>query len=109
MTSLLAQISLIPTAVWVAFVASTVIPFLSALATKAPSFLTGALTLALSALDGFLAVWAKAGEGFDWRAALGATLGAWAIAALTHSKVLKGTAIEAQLHAVGTTTHHPRG
>lgn len=101
MTSVLAQLAVIPTAVWVAFIASTAIPFLSALATRAPSFLTGALTLALSAADGFFSVWAKQGDAFSWRAALAATLIAWAIAALTHSKVLKGTAVEAQLHAIG--------
>lgn len=101
MSTLLHLLNTVPTPLLIGFVVSNVIPYLSALATKAPSWATGAITLALSTLTGFLSEWAAQGSAFDWKAALGASLVSWAVAALHHSKILAGTQVEAQLYAVG--------
>jgi hypothetical protein len=91
----------VSTAAVVSLLTATLIPFLSALVTRVPSFLTGVVTAVLAIVSGFLAEWAANPDHFDWKAALGTALAAWAIAALTHSKVLKGTAVEAELQARG--------
>lgn len=91
----------IPAAVWIGMICSTVIPFLSALATKAPSFLTGTLTALLAGVTGVLTDLAATSD-VTWKAA-GAALLSWLIATVTHSKVLSGTTVERDLHAVGTT------
>jgi hypothetical protein len=96
--SLFAQL---PAATVAGFIAATVIPYLSALVTRHPGWWTGAITLLLSALNGVFTQWAAHGDGFDWKAAVGAALISWVIAVVSHSKVLKGTAVEARLHAAG--------
>lgn len=95
----LALLGNIPVAVWIGLLLSTVIPFLSALATKAPSFLTGVVTALLSGLTGVLTTLAASGD-VTWRSA-GAALLSWLIATTTHSKILAGTKTEDDLHAVG--------
>jgi hypothetical protein len=95
----------LPPALIAALIASLVIPAVSQLLTKRPtSWVTGVLTLALSAADGFFSLWASQGDGFNWKSAVGATLVAWGIAALSHSKVIKRTDIERWL-----VTHGNRG
>lgn len=98
--SILTLLGNVPVAVWIGFVLSTVIPAVAALATKGPSFLTGAITLLLSGLTGVLSTLAASGD-VTWRSA-GAAVVSWLIAATAHSKILAGTTIETQLHAVGS-------
>lgn len=90
-----------PLAVVAGILAANVIPYLSALATKAPTWATGALTLLLAGLDGFFAAWAAQGDQFDWRGAAGTALAAWVVAIMQHRAVLSGTATESRLHSVG--------
>jgi hypothetical protein len=96
----------VPVAVWIGLICSTLIPALSAVATRAPSFATGALTALLAGVNGVLSTLVATGD-VTWKAA-GAALLSWLIAAVTHSKVLAGTDVERQLHAIGTTApKHP--
>jgi hypothetical protein len=90
-----------PTAAIVGYIAAVAIPYLSALLTKHPGWWTGALTLLLSAADGVLSQWAAHGDGFDWKAAVGAALVSWVIAVISHQKILAGTPVEARLHSIG--------
>lgn len=101
LTVLLAHL---PLATWLGLLVSIVIPAASALLVKAhwDASVTGVLTLLLSTADGFLTQWAHAGSGFDWRAAAGTALMSWLIAALTQSKILSGTQLEARLLALGS-------
>jgi hypothetical protein len=89
------------TALVLAVLSGLVQPFFSALLTKAPSFLTGALTALQAALAGFLAEWAANPDRFDWKQALGTALGAWLVAVVTHKSVLDGTHVQRRLHKSG--------
>lgn len=91
----------VPPEIWIGWLIANVVPYLSALVTRAPNWIAGFLTLLLSAVDGFLSQWAAAGNNFDWKAALGSTLVAWVIAILHHSKILQSTDTEAALHNMG--------
>lgn len=83
------------------FIAANVIPYLSALATKAPTWATGAVTALLSTANGFLSTWAAQGSHFDVRAALGAAAISFVVAFLHHKALLSGTNVQAHLHAIG--------
>lgn len=89
----------VPPAVWAGWICANLIPYLSSLATAAPSWATGAITLFLSTATGFFSDWAAQGSNFHWEAALGSALVAWVIAIIHHGKLLKGTNLEADLHA----------
>lgn len=108
--NLLTLIHNLPVPVIVAFLTANVIPYLSALATRGPSWLTGMVTVTLSLASGFLSDWAAAGSGFDWRSALGASFGTWVVASLHHWKVLSGTEVETKLYAAlpSRTTVQPK-
>lgn len=99
-TNLVNLLAQVPWPLVAGWLLANVIPYLSALGTRAPTWATGFLTLVLSLVDGILSELATNG-GYDWRAALGTAFIAWAVAALHHSKILKGTAAEVRLHAVG--------
>lgn len=90
----------VPMPVVAAWLASNAIPYLSALATRGPRFLTGALTGLLSLAAGFFGTWAAQGDGFDWKAALGAALVSWVVAVIHHTKVLAGTGVESKLYSL---------
>lgn len=91
-------------AVVAAFLASTGIPALSALISKAhwDSSITGFITLGLSSADGVLSEWAKDGAGFHWKAAVGTAALSYAVAALIQSRVLSGTQFESWLLSIGS-------
>lgn len=92
----------LPLATIVAWILAQAAPYLSALLTSSPGWLTGALTLLFTAVDGFVAEWVRAGDNFDFTAAAGTALGAWIIAVIHHSKILSGTETERNLYAVGS-------
>lgn len=96
----------VPWALVAAWLAANLIPYLSALATRRRGWWTGAVTMALSLLDGLLADVAQAGDHMQWKTVIGTAFGAWAVAALHHSKVLAGTPIETALHQVGYQPQH---
>lgn len=103
---------LIPLATWLSLITSVGIPYLSALATKAPSWSTGFITALLSTGSGFFSEWAAHGSGFAWKAAAGTSLLNFTIAAITHHGWLKGTDVEAKLYAfprnlLHRVEHHP--
>lgn len=77
------------------------IPLLSALVTKAPTWLTGIATSLIAVLSGFLAEWAASPSHYDWKTGAATALGAWLIAAVAHAKTWAGSAIETKLHAIG--------
>lgn len=85
---------------------ANLIPYLSALSTKAPTWATGAVTLVLSAADGVLADVARGNV--DPRAVIGTALVSWAIASMHHSKILRGTQVEANLHALPRKGNRPK-
>lgn len=91
----------LPTATAVSVLTAPVIPFLSSLATRAPGVATGAVTAGLATGSGLIAE-AAAPTPWSWQAGLGTAVLAWAVAALTHSKVLAGTDLETKLYDVGT-------
>jgi peptidoglycan/LPS O-acetylase OafA/YrhL len=83
---------------------SLVVPLVSALATKRPGLATGLLTLLLATVVGFLTEWADGGDQYDWRRGLYNAALSFLLAALAHSKIYKGSQIEKDLHAVGSTS-----
>lgn len=95
---------LLPTSVAIGFVASYFIPWVSALVSHADTTWTGVVVVGLSFADGFFADWAANTDHFNWKAALGASLLAWAIAATSHSKVAKGGSVYNSLLSFGSTT-----
>lgn len=84
-----------------AVLSGNVIPYLAALATRAPSWLTGVLSAALSFVAAVCAEVANVSGAIDWRAVLATAGATWLVAAVHHSKILKGTPVEAKLHAAG--------
>jgi hypothetical protein len=78
-----------------------VAPHLSALLTRAPGYVAGALTLLFSALDGFLIQWANQGHGYDIKHGLLDTLTAWAVALGTQYGILRTTGMADRLHDKG--------
>jgi hypothetical protein len=99
--NLLALFGQLPQVAVIAFIASTIIPAFSAWVVREhwDSSITGVVTLGLSTADGFFSEWAKDGDSFNWKYAIGIALGSWAIAAITQSKILSGTQLEAWLLA----------
>lgn len=101
----------LPTAVVVALIAANGIPYLTALVHRQrwPSFALGLTTMVLSVADGFFSTWAASPDAadYDWKAAVGVSISAFFIAAVQHSKVLKGTGVEAALLAAGNRTTAP--
>lgn len=95
----------VPWAIFAGWIAANGIPYLSALATKAPSWATGAITAVLSTATGFFSTWAAQGDGFNVKAALGASAIAFVTAFVHHLAFLSGTTLQTQLHAVGTGKH----
>ncbi|HET6915397.1 MAG TPA: hypothetical protein VFH56_04845 [Acidimicrobiales bacterium] len=90
----------LPWGIVIAALCANAIPYLSALATKAPSWATGAITAVLSLADGFLAE--LPAKHYDVRAALGTAFAAWLVAAIHHTKILAGTVVEQRLYAAGS-------
>jgi len=93
---------LIPLATLLSFLSGYAIPYVSALVSKTNSWWTGLVTIVLSTLSGFLSEWAAVGDKFDWKAAALTSIVTAAIAWGSHSKWLKGTAIETLLLKFGT-------
>lgn len=79
--------------------AANVVPYVSALLTKAPGWWTGVCTAVLSFVDGVLSVLANSGTPVNWRAVLGTAFASWIVAAVHHSKILSGTSVETSLHS----------
>jgi hypothetical protein len=80
-----------------------VIPYLSALATKAPTWATGAVTAVLAAVAGFVGEWAASADAdsYDWRKGLTTAASALFFAFLSHKITLSGTTVQSKLHATG--------
>ena len=76
-------------------------PHVSALLTRAPGYVAGALTALLAALDGFLVQWAHQDSGYDWKHGLYNSVVAWAIAIGTQYGVLRETRVAVALHRKG--------
>lgn len=90
----------VPTAVWIGWICSIAIPYVSALLTAHPSHLTGWITTFLAGAVGVLSTLAATGD-VTWKSA-GAALVAWIIAGpLTHKGNLAATSAEADLHTHG--------
>lgn len=89
----------VPWALLGAVLSGNVIPYLSAIATKAPTWATGAITFGLSVVSAFAGEAVNETDGFNWQAAILTAALTVGMAALHHSKILKGTQIEADLHA----------
>lgn len=92
-------------------IASVLIPALTAAAHRErwDSSVTGIATLFLSTAAGFFTEWAQAGDGFRWTTAVIAALGSFIVAALTQSRVLAGTGLEAWLLALGNSMRDVTG
>jgi hypothetical protein len=76
-------------------------PFLSALLTKAPSFLTGALTTLIATASAFIAEWQANPNHFDWKQAASTALAGWLVALAVQKGWLAGTPTQMKLHATG--------
>jgi hypothetical protein len=107
--NLVQQFARLPWPLIAAFLAANLIPYLSALATTKRGWWTGAVTMGLSLVDGVLSVLAQSGVPVNWKTVIGTAFGAWAVAAVHHSKVLAGTPIETALHNVGSKTPYAPG
>lgn len=104
--NLLSLFAHLPTATLIGVVVSVVIPGLSSLLAKEhwPAELVGALTLLLATTDGFFSEWAKAGDGFAWKAAVGTAVLSYVVALASRFGILKGTGLDRKLRAVGSGT-----
>lgn len=89
------------TAAVIVAIAAFVIPALSALATKAPSWSTGFVTIVLAGITGFVAEAAKAGDGYDWKRSAAATLASVGIALIAQLQLWGRTAVADWLHNHG--------
>jgi hypothetical protein len=81
---------LLPASVAIGFIASFFIPWVSALFSRADTTWTGVVVVLLSFINGFFSDWAAHWDNFNWKAALGASLLNWAIAATSHTKIARG-------------------
>lgn len=97
------MIHLIPFALIISFVTSTLIPAVSSLISRQhwPSEVTALITVVLAAVSGFLAQTAQAGD-FHLNLALLYALGSYVIAAVARSQFWRGTKTDAKLLAVGS-------
>jgi len=88
----------------IGLVVSVVIPALSSLLSREhwDAAVTGVLTLLLSTADGFFTQWGAHPVDFQWKAAVGTAVVSYAIALATRFGVLKDTALDAKLLAVGS-------
>jgi hypothetical protein len=86
----------------IAIVTGIAHPYISALLTRAPSWLTGILTSLQAAAAGFIAELAIAPDNYDWRKALGIAISSWILAFAAQTLHLSGTTVQDKLHAVGT-------
>ena len=92
------------TATIIALAIALVIPAVSSLLSKVhwPKEVVGLITLALSALNGFLTEWAKSPSNFDWKSGLLLTVASFAIAIASRYGILKDTKLDAKLLSVGS-------
>jgi hypothetical protein len=90
----------IPVPLIAAFIAANVIPYLSALATRKPNWWTGAVTVALALVDAVVTA-VSSSDNVHWRVVAASTAVAWIVARLHLNTFLKGTEVEAWLHAHG--------
>lgn len=90
------------------WLAAQLFPYLSALATKAPTWATGALTLLLSQGVSFLSdVWAQGSDGFSFKVAVVNGFATW-IAALVHQVgVTRATDVIQNIHDKFGNKPHP--
>lgn len=94
----------LPLWVWLLLLFAFVLPGLSALSTRAPSFLAGVITVVLSVLSGVAGDGLHAavtGARFDWAQAFGAAALTWLVAAGAQARLYRGTATVARLHRRG--------
>jgi hypothetical protein len=91
-------IDLIPWSVVIPWVIAQGIPYLGALATKAPSWSTAAVNALLSIITSFATEYVAKGSDFDWKTAVVNSFITFAWAAFHHSKWLKDTPHEDLLH-----------
>ena len=77
-------------------------PYIAALLTRSPSWLTGIITMTLAAASGLVGELVAAPDNYDWHKALGTALTAWLLALGAHFSQLSGTGVQARLHEVGT-------
>lgn len=94
----------LPPAVLIGLVASVFIPAVSSLVVRQhwDSFVAGFITLTLATATGFFSTWAANTGDFHWKAALGATFASWLVALMSRIGLLKGTALDGALVAVGS-------
>lgn len=100
-----AALSAIPVPFIAAALAANLIPYLSQLATRAPSWATGAVTFALSLLAAVLAAVAHAGAD-NWRTVAAVTAVTWVVARLHLKTFIKGTTVESWLVSHGVTARN---
>lgn len=91
-------------AVEAGLVASVFIPAVSSLVVRQhwDSFVAGLITLTLATATGFFSTWAATPDGFRWKDVLVVTGASWAVALMSRIGLLKGTALDAALVAVGS-------
>jgi hypothetical protein len=90
----------------IGLVLSLFIPLLTSLLARAqwPSEIQSLITLALGTATGFFTEWAAAGTEFDWRTALGLSLGSLLIAIAARYGFWRETPLDAKLLSVGSKT-----
>lgn len=76
-------------------------PFLAALVTKAPTFLTGVITTLITTAAAFVTDWLANPNHFEWKTAASAALSSWALAFLVHKGWISDTTLQDRLHARG--------
>jgi hypothetical protein len=93
----------LPLAEILALIVSVIIPALSALLARShwSDNAVGLLTLLLATANGFFSQWAAAGDGFNWKKAVGLSLVSYGIAVLAHYGLIKGDTY-AKLKATGS-------
>ena len=76
-------------------------PYIAALLTKTPSWLTGVITMTLSAASGLVGELIAAPDNYNWQRAASTAVTAWLFALGTHFSQIAGTPQQARLHATG--------
>ena len=88
----------------IGLILSLFIPLLTSLLAKAhwPTEIQSIITIALGTATGFFTEWADAGTTFDWKTALGLSLGSLLIAIAARYGFWRETPLDAKLLSVGS-------
>ena len=90
----------------IGLVLSILIPLLTSLLAKAhwPTEIQSLITIVLATATGFLTEWIDAGSTFDWKTALGLSLGSMLVAIAARYGFWRETPLDAKLLSVGGKT-----